>query len=67
MRIIPLEGFQELTLRLKKLFVYIQDSAAEEEAISAERGLRHLGLLWPACVEALPSILATDLKRTKEA
>lgn len=64
LRIIPIEGLQELTERVRKMYEYIEASVDSDPLpVKAQRWLGYLGLTWPACVNALPYSLATDLQR----
>ena len=62
LRVLPLEGFQELTERIRRFYTLLLSISGEGVAETAEQNLRVLGLLWPNCVEALPGRLASDLK-----
>ena len=65
LRVIPLEQFVGLTLRLQEAIKFIESTAGESDLeICVERALQEFGLLWPMCVESLESILATDLKNS---
>ena len=64
LRIIPIEGFQELAKRVRKMYEYIEASVDTDPLpVKSQRWLTYLGLTWPACVDALPYFLATDLQR----
>jgi hypothetical protein len=60
--VIDLAGLQELTESVKQMLesVDVGDKSNLEDAF--EGWLRHYGLIWPTCVEALPSTLAIDLR-----
>jgi hypothetical protein len=64
LRIIPIEGFQELADRVRRLYEYI-DAASDTDtpAVKAQRWLGYLGLAWPSCIEALHYSFASDLQR----
>jgi Helicase C-terminal domain/Type III restriction enzyme, res subunit len=67
LRIIPLEGFQELTERARSLYEYIAAAPDSDPApVKAQRWLGYLGLVFPACVDALSYSLATDLQQGKQ-
>jgi len=64
LRVIPIEGLQELAERVSKMYEYIAASTDTDPLpVKAQRWLGYLGLGWPACVNALPYSLATDLQR----
>ena len=64
LRIVPLEGFQELAGRVEQMYNFIEASTdSDAAAVKAERWLQTLGLSWPQCFDGLPYTLATDLKK----
>ncbi|MBL8240514.1 MAG: DEAD/DEAH box helicase family protein [Bryobacterales bacterium] len=64
LRIVPLEGFQELVSRVEQLYNFLESSTdGDALPVKAERWLQTLGLSWPQCVDGLPYTLANDLKR----
>jgi len=68
LRIIKLEQFRGLAERLGQLLEFVESAENSGDlAICVERGLRHLGLNWPDCVESLESVLAIDLKHSETA
>jgi len=67
LRIIPIEGFQDLAERVRKLYEYIEASIDTDPlTVRAQRWLGYLGLDWPKCIDALPYSLATDLQRSQQ-
>lgn len=67
LRIVPIEGFQELASRVEKLYDFIEASTDNDSmAVKAERWLQSLGLSWPQCVDSLRYALANDLKKSTE-
>lgn len=66
LRIVPLEGFQELVARVEQMYNYIANSTDSDPlAVKAERWLQTLGLSWPQCFDSLPYTLANDLKKAE--
>jgi len=64
LRIVPLEGFQELVGRVEQMYNFIETSTdSDPAAVKAERWLQTLGLSWPQCFDSLPYTLANDLKK----
>jgi len=64
LRIVPLEGFQELAGRVEQMYNFIETSTDSDAlAVKAERWLQMLGLSWPQCFDGLPYTLAIDLKK----
>jgi len=64
LRIVPLEGFQELVGRVEQMYNFIETSTdSDPGAVKAERWLQTLGLSWPQCFDSLPYTLANDLKK----
>lgn len=64
LRIVPLEGFQELVGRVEQMYNFIETSTDSDAlAVKAERWLQMLGLSWPQCFDSLPYKLANDLKK----
>ena len=64
LRIVPLEGFQELAGRVEQMYNFIEASTdSDATAVKAERWLQTLGLSWPQCFDSFPYTLATDLKK----
>ena len=64
LRIVPLEGFQELVARVEQMYNYIANSTDSDPlAVKAERWLQTLGLSWPQCFDSLPYTFANDLKK----
>jgi len=64
LRIVPLDGFQELVGRVEQMYNFIETSTdSDPAAVKAERWLQTLGLSWPQCFDSLPFVLANDLKR----
>ncbi|MCU1303590.1 MAG: type restriction protein res subunit [Candidatus Sulfotelmatobacter sp.] len=64
LRIVPLEGFQELVGRVEQMYNFIGNSTdTDPVAVKAERWLETLGLSWPQCFDSLPYTLANDLKK----
>lgn len=64
LRIVPLEGFQELAVRVEQMYSFIESSTDSDSlSVKAERWIQNLGLSWPDCFDSLPYTLATDLKR----
>jgi hypothetical protein len=55
LRILPLEGFQELVGRVEEMFNFIESATDSDAAeVKVERWLQTLGLSWPQCFESLP-------------
>jgi hypothetical protein len=68
LRVVPLEQFQGLAGRVRRMFDEVENSSTgERREISVERWLRVLGLKWPRCVEGLQSRLAVDLQSDEPA
>ena len=66
LRIVPLEGFQELVGRVEQMYNFIETSTdSDAPAVKAERWLQTLGLSWPQCIDGLPYTLANDLKKSQ--
>lgn len=64
LRIVPLEGFQDLAGRVEQMYNFIETSTDSDALpVKAERWLQMLGLSWPECFDSLPFALANDLKR----
>jgi hypothetical protein len=64
LRIVPLEGFQDLAGRAEQMYNFIETSTDSDAlAVKAERWLQMLGLSWPQCFDGLPYTLAIDLKK----
>jgi hypothetical protein len=58
LRIVPLEGFQELVGRVEQMYNFIETSTDSDSlAVKAERWLQMLGLSWPQCFDSLPCTL----------
>ena len=65
LRIVPLEGFQDLVGRVEQMYNFIETSTDSDTlAVKAERWLQMLGLSWPQCFDSLPYTLANDLKKS---
>jgi hypothetical protein len=64
LRIVPIEGFQDLVSRVEQMYNFIETSTDSDTlAVKAERWLQTLGLSWPQCFDSLPYTLANDLKK----
>lgn len=64
LRIVPIEGFQDLVGRVEQMYDFIETSTdSDTPAVKAERWLQTLGLSWPQCFDSLPYTLANDLKK----
>jgi hypothetical protein len=64
LRIVPLEGFQDLAARVEQMYDFIDSSTdGDPPEVKAERWLQSMGLTWPQCFESLSYSLASDLKR----
>jgi hypothetical protein len=66
LRIVPLEGFQDLVGRIEEMYNFIETSTDSDPLpVKAERWLQALGLAWPQCFDSLPFTLAKDLKKSE--
>jgi hypothetical protein len=64
LRIVPLEGFQDLAARVEQMYDLIDSSTdGDPPEVKAERWLQSMGLAWPLCFDSLSYSLACDLKR----
>jgi hypothetical protein len=64
LRIVPLEGFQELAARVEQMYDFIDSSTdGDTPEVKAERWLQSMGLAWPQCFDGLSYSLASDLRR----
>lgn len=61
-RVIELGGLRSVLDRAEQVFDLVDSSDQSDIASSFSTWLNHYGLTWPACLEALPSQLAIDLK-----
>lgn len=61
LRIITIDAIRHVLERTNDLYSQVTLSGNTDEH-EFERWLRHFGLLWPNCIEALPYKLAIDLK-----
>jgi hypothetical protein len=65
LEVIDLSHFKTLVERTLQLYsAVVTDDGTESQEVTVQRWLDHLGLNWPACLLALPSVLAIDLQRT---
>lgn len=65
LRIIEIDHFTRLAESVHQLYsAVLNDDGSEKTEVTVQRWLDHLGLNWPNCLEALPSVLAIDLQRT---
>ena len=66
LRIVPLEGFQELATRVEQMYDFIDSSTDSDPLeVKAERWLQSMGLTWPQCFDSLSHSLASDLQRNR--
>ncbi len=67
LRIVPLEGFQDLAARVEQMYAHIESSTdSDPPEVKAERWLQFMGLAWPQCFDSLSHSLAADLQRHNE-
>ena len=62
LQVIELEGFRDMLRRAKKMFQSVDGGDKTDVPMRFQAWLDHHGLVWPACVEALASRKAIDLK-----
>lgn len=62
LRILPLDGFNELATRVEQLYIALSGLQPVDIAARIESTLRDLGLNWPTFWNAIPGKLATDLQ-----
>lgn len=63
LRVVGVEEFAQLAVRLRMAFEFVENVGPSIELpMRVQQALEYYGLLWPACMNALASRLAIDLK-----